>query len=414
MNGIQSSLTLLSLRTFILLTASIGLGCFETFAGDLPSGADQPFPFEQLRLELAWEGRDTSDGGLNGNIPLIGSISTVQAFGDSLVYLYDFQQKQLTQFSVEDGFLRVVFTDGEGPGEVEGPIDFAVRPNGQIAAARMMPGQLYKFSDLSAGDPIKIQLKGPGVAGMVNLQRVLAFGSDFAVKGSALYMKDGAQDVCAFVSVIDSEGLERFNILRGCTSLKSLSTGADLGAIQLAARAIVDAGAYLYLVRDPNIYDIEVYGKNGHLVAHIAEEYSPREYDAAERTQMAKAFNDMKEKMPTSLDGLLNVEVPMYMPSIISIVPRLNGNLWVLGSSDEFILGKEIIRAYRVYDSHGEWISVVRIASEYDHSSEVLYVSGGIVVGITGGSLPEAADGLIDIEGEAESIGVRFFKLMPN
>jgi hypothetical protein len=331
-------------------------------------------------------------------LPLIGFITQVIQSGDDSIYMLDTQTEQVLEFSISKGYVGVLSRSGEGPGEVMKPIDMAPMPDGRIAVAKQTPGELLLLDCQGSHDTKEIELTGEGIIGFVTLDKVARLPNGFAVRGSAMRVVDSNQEVCAFLSIVNEDGIGHANILTKCTALAKLATGEGLKEIGDVSQTILVCGKSLYLVKNPDEYAITVYSPEGEVQHVIRREFTRRRYTEEERDEIRAVWDEMKEKVPLA-GSIFDEEPPEFAPSIMSMVARGNGQLWVLPDRDTEPETGSPLMVYDVFDNQGCYIEQVRIENDELGQPEAIYLLEDCIVtlrGLTnrlpGAEIPEDED----------------------
>ena len=111
----------------------------------------------------------------------------VEALSDEegRVYLADQQLCQIFVFNEEGELEKTLSREGEGPGEVQGPIDMVRLPDGTIGLAEFFPGKIIKmtYDDLPAGE-ITVDVSGGKTGGFTIQTMAEAQGDHLVMAGS--------------------------------------------------------------------------------------------------------------------------------------------------------------------------------------------------------------------------------------
>lgn len=319
-----------------------------------PRGAVRAVPLRQV-----WS---VSVAAENTDLPLVGLITDVIQSGDDSICMLDPKLEQLLEFSIANGFVRVLSRSGEGPGEVSQPISITSTQHGKVAVARRMPGEIVVLDGAGSHTKRNVKIVGDGVAGFVTLDRIARLSEGFVVRGSALRVTGGNQDVCSFLSIVNEDGVEQVNLLRRCTAFSKLATGEGLKEIGTVSEAILACGDLLYLAENPDEYAITVYDFSGDVQHVIRREFTRRRYSTKERDSIRAVYEEMKNKAPQT--AYLLADIPILAPSIQTIVVRENGDLWVLPDREPEPEMEGSGLRYDAFDARGYFVETVRLESE--------------------------------------------------
>lgn len=155
-----------------------------------------------IELEELW--RAGGEEGLMIGLP-------VEAVSDAAgrVYLADQQLCKVDVFGPDGRLEGTLSREGEGPGEVRGPVDVVTLPDGTIGIAEIFPGKLVKVTrdDQPAGQ-ITIDVSG-GQSGGFTIQTMAdAVGDHLLVAGSRSVPKERVLERTHFLAMVDGEGRE--------------------------------------------------------------------------------------------------------------------------------------------------------------------------------------------------------------
>jgi|GEM_PF-4456376 len=340
-----------------------------------PIGATRIIPMESV---WSYELTETDD-----RLPPIGTISRVVMSGDSLIYMLDTQGGQVLEFSPIQGYLGVLIRPGEGPGEINGAIDVACTLTGDVSVARRQPGEIVVFGRRGQKKKTQVKLTQDGILGFVTLDRIERSGTGFLVRGSAMRVKGGAQEVCSFLSVLGKDGVERGNLLRKCTAMANLVTGKGIKEIGDVSLAKFACGKWIYLVEDPNDYVVKVFDAEGRMQRIFGREFQRRRYSDAEREEIRAVYAKMLKKVPLAR-SILDSEPPTLAPAIVSLVARRNGRLWVLPERDAGSSGAYTPFTYDVFDEDGCYRERIQLEGDEVGSGNIAYVLENYVVMLRG------------------------------
>lgn len=345
------------------------------------SGAEREVPIRTIFPVESWSYMVSDEG---GTLPLVGTVSRVIQSGDDMLYLLDSQLSSVLEFSIAGGYRGVYCPSGDGPGEISQAIDIAPAVAGKIAVARQMPGEILLPNGRGGHEKKTVRLNSDGVIGFVTLDRLWRLADGFVVRGSSVEVVGGTQSACAFLSITNDEGVERRNLLRRCTTLENLSKGSGLKGLSEVSQAIVACdGKRLYMVEDPNKYVIKVCDSDGGLLYTIQREIARRRYSEAEREQIGAIYAEMRGKVPHAA-SLFTEEPPVFAPSVLSLVPREDGQLWVLPDRDGDAGAGIPHLLYDVFDENGELIEGLRIVLDEFLGGDGLYVLENCLVSLRG------------------------------
>ncbi len=337
-------------------------------------------PERSVRLQQSWS---YSVSGEDGALPLIGLVSRVVQSGDDTIYMLDPQIGQLLEFSISDGYVRILASPGEGPGEISQAIDIAPMPGGKVAVARQMPGEIVLLDGRGSHKKKTVRLNSGGIMGFATLERIHRLPSGYALKGSALQVENGKQNVCAFLSIMNEEGVEGASIMQRCTALTNLMTGDGMKEIGDVSRSLLACGESVYLVENPDDYVITVYGLDGEIQQVVRREFERRRYTEKERDEIRSVNEAMAKKLP-HVSSLFSDDPPEYAPSILSLMVRENGQLWVRPDRNIEPDSDTNPYVFDVFDDQGFYVEQVRLENEEIGNEDITYILDDCVVTLRG------------------------------
>jgi hypothetical protein len=180
------------------------------------NGATPAQGTQTLKLERLWSSGGDDEG------TLFGLISQVQIDEQQNIYLLDTQLSEVKVLSPTGEALRTLSRKGEGPGEVQTPIDMLFMPDGSIGLVQAFPGRIVKVD--RQGNPAgSFTLGGddPTKGGFVVLLDAKSRGTELVIAGMQIQAKeDGSgQSRIRFLSSYAPDGKEVKRYVERSTTL---------------------------------------------------------------------------------------------------------------------------------------------------------------------------------------------------
>ena len=138
---------------------------------------------------------------------LFGLVPRVETDGAGNVYVLDSQMCQVSVFDPSGEFLRTLFREGEGPGEIRSPRDMMVMGDGRVGLIQEFPGTI-SFVD-AQGDPAGRMNIGSTEGGITSLTACQAAGEVMLISGthSGTRTRPDVSPRQNFLERCDGEGL---------------------------------------------------------------------------------------------------------------------------------------------------------------------------------------------------------------
>jgi len=360
---------------------------FQTLAGTeatideqlhIHNGATPPNGVETLELEELWR-----VGGEDGEA-IFGVVIQVLADADGNIYLLDLQLSEVQVYDPDGEYLRTLSRQGEGPGEVNNPVDMVMLPNDVLGLAQPFPGKIIKIDlegnpagDFTPGaDPtqggfiflIDIKVNGDGFfAGGTKILIDQEAGSRTNLNFVASYLADGTEvQVYAEHGVVfnfdDVQIHEKDNYF---PHLRRWTAGPD---------------GRVYLAIHRNQYAIDVYNADGTLDRVIEREYTSWQRNEKETARINAQMDATISQIPVPVES----SVETTEPDITGVRIDENGSLWVLSSQGQHQQPDGIMMTYDVFDTAGHFQKQVAVACPGDGIEDGLLFIGDRVVLVTG------------------------------
>jgi hypothetical protein len=164
--------------------------------------AEPPGGIETITPEVAWRA-----GGDDDEV-FFGSVGRILAGPDGQVYVLDTQLSEVQVYDRDGQWLATLGREGEGPGEVRGPADCFLVPDGRLCIAQSFPGRLvYLNQDGTPGGQAQYQPLGEPSTFSVMVSGLEAPGG--MLLAGIRFKQNGPQAMQTFfLSHCDTEGAE--------------------------------------------------------------------------------------------------------------------------------------------------------------------------------------------------------------
>jgi len=359
-----------------------------TVAGEVVSGSDGPRILNRepaaeplvLELEELWRaGGD--DQGIMFGLPV-----EVIADAEGRVYLADQQLCQVFVFSPAGDLEGTLSREGEGPGEVRGPVDLVQLPDGNFGLAEFFPGKLVKVTpeDLPAGE-INVDVSG-GVAGGFTMQTMAAAaGEHLLIAGSRSVPQEKVLERIHFLAAVDQSGVQTVRYMEQISHIQrphSVVHENDFLPCFPLASALGPDGR-VYAPRDRDRYQINVFEPDGTLLRVIErpdfKTWKRNKLDTRRVTALFEAWSSPNPETRPRFD------LESHERAISTMNVDGQGRLWVQHSRSNRNLPEGTFLALDVYDQGGHWQREVQLVCEGNPISDGLrFLGDGRVMLIKG------------------------------
>jgi len=368
-------------------------GCWLLMVLTAPAGAVREIAAEKhvvntepalppltLELEELWRAGGDDDDVLLG-LP-------VEAIADDAgrVLLADQQLCQVFVFGPDGELAGTLSREGEGPGEVSGPVDLVQLPDGNFGLAEIFPGKLVKITadDLPAGE-ITVDVSGGAVGGFTIQTMVEAAGDYLLVAGSRSVPQERVLERIHFLAAIDQTGRQTVRYLEQVSHIERphsvVHENDFLPCFPLASGLGRDGRVYAPADRDR--YEIIVFEPDGR-VAHVLvrPDFVAWERNRRDRQRVLTLFQTWASPNPETWPEFDLAKTERAITTL-----HLDGQdrLWVQHSRSNRDLPDGVFLNLDLYDHDGQWQREVRLVCEGNPVSDGLrFLGDGRVLLIKG------------------------------
>ncbi len=316
-------------------------------------------PAVTLQLEELWR-----RGGEDDEV-MIGLPVEALADDEGLVYLADQQLCQVHVFGTDGELVKTLSREGDGPGEVRGPVDLVRLPDGTFGLAEFFPGKITKVTgdDLPAGN-ITVDISG-GVTGGFTLQTMAeSVGDHLIVAGSRSLPQEKFTERTHFLASIDQEGQQLVRYMEQVSRIQrphSVVHEDDFLPSFPLASALGPDGR-VYTPSDRENYVVSVFQADGTLDRIIErpgfETWTRTKQDTRRITTLFESWAGANP------DTWPRFDLKKTERAINTLHIDGQGRLWVQHSRSNRGLPADNFLSLDLYDAKGHWQREVRLACE--------------------------------------------------
>jgi len=360
----------------MVLTFAHSYGGEETIINGISTVRNSSVPshgHETIRLVEQWRA-----GGEDDDM-VFGLITQVRTDEDGYIYLLDAQLCEVYIYSPDGEFVRSIFREGDGPGEIREPVDMLIFEDGSVGAAHEFPA-LITIVDKQGNPAGSLQLGGddPTARSSMSLIGCNANGGNIVISGTHFNMSDtpGIQDRTNFLASFSSNGNELVRYMDNETQYNF----TDFSFIEREHTPhfwwgfSVGWDGRVYVPRSRDEYAINVYTKDGTLERVFERESITWNRTNEEKTRMRTLIEGATSGSP----GEITIVVEDTEPAIAYFQRGLrlasNGNLWVLPSRGLREQPEGVFVTYDVFDPNGHFLKQVSVECNGNPMSDGLFI----------------------------------------
>ncbi len=333
-----------------------------------------------IELEELWRaGGDDED-------VMIGLPVEAVADDHGRVYLADQQLCQVFVFGPGGELEGTLSREGEGPGEVRGPVDLVRLPDGTFGIAEFFPGKLVKLTpdDIPAGE-IMVDVSG-GQSGGFTLQTMAdARDGHILVAGSRSVPQERILERIHFLSAVDQDGMEIARYVEQRSEIErphSVVHENDFLPCFPLASALGPDGR-VYAPRERDRYEVSVFNADG-TVAHIIErpDFQTWKRDDRDTNRVLALFHAWASPNPETWPEF---DLEDNERAINTMQVDGQGRLWVQHSRSDRDQPDGVFLTLDLYDQRGQWQREVSLVCEGRPVSDgIRFLGNGRVLLIKG------------------------------
>ncbi len=354
-------------KIIVLILLCLGLAVVTAVAGETSQvdghtvvrNREPALPMLELELEELWR-----RGGENDEV-MIGLPVEALAVEEGRVYLADQQLCQVHVFDREGEFVKTLSREGDGPGEVRGPVDMVRLPDGSIGLAEFFPGKITKvtFDDLPAGE-IMIDVSGGEIGGFTMQTMAASSGPHLIVAGSRSLPQEKFTERTHFLAAIDQEGNQTVRYMEQVSHIQRphsvVHENDFLPSFPLASALGPDGR--VYTPRDRENYAINVFLADGTLDRVIERpDFKTWTRNKLDTRRVRTLFESWAGANP---DTWPRFDLKKTDRAINTLHIDGQGRLWVQHSRSNRDLPDGNFLSLDLYDAQGHWQREVRLVCE--------------------------------------------------
>lgn len=299
---------------------------------------------------------------------LFGVVQQAVVDADGNSYLLDEQLHDVRVFDAEGGYVTSFGREGEGPGELDHPQDLVLFEDGRIGVLHGRPSRLTLFAPSGGmGEDLRI---GDGEAFGFSRRAEMA-GARPVVQRSLTTMGDGTSTSTQLLVGLDpATGAHAIAYVEKSETQEQLASSGRV-MISISTTFIEDWTAgpdgRVYVVREGDSYEIEVYGPDGTHERTIRRAYDrvakPTDVYENDRAQM----RSFAERFGSAFD---ESTVNKHYSDIDRLHVRPGGELWVLPSSGRMDDDPGALGVFDVFDASGRLVRQVEVRVPFDRGED--------------------------------------------
>ena len=396
--------------TLLVLAMAAGSGAGEIVTVDgvthVRNGAEPSGGVETMELRELWRA-----GGEDDDV-FFGLITQVVVGDDGRIYLLDTQLSEVRVYSPDGENLGTLSREGDGPGEVRGPVDLFFTPEGNLGLMQTFPGKIVIID--TAGDPVDTYTPGgnePAAGGFLVLQDAMSYGDDYLMCGISISQTEPMKQTrTSFLSAFDAEGNETVKYLEKVDHWDlSNFTLSELDQYFVNFRRwTVGGDGRVYGAPERNDYRIHVMNPDGGKDRIIEREYAPMMRDERAMSVINNAMDAARQQF-----GPLEIKTEVEKTEPVFRFPlhvAQDGSLWVLPSRGALDQPEGVMCTFDVFDPEGRFAKQVQVLCEGDGEDDGFIFAGPdrvvVVTGFMDAVLAIQGGGAQDDEEEPEPMSI--------
>ncbi len=369
------------LATCVIVTAAASAGEVVQVDGQTVVRNQEPAqPRLELELEELWR-----RGGQDDDV-MIGLPVEAVADEEGRVYLADQQLCQVHVFNAAGEAVKTLSREGDGPGEVRGPVDLVRLPDGTFGLSEFFPGKITKvtFDDLPAGE-INVDVSGGQTGGFTMQTMAASAGDHLLIAGSRSLPQEKFTERTHFLAAIDQDGKQTVRYMEQVSRIQRphsvVHENDFLPSFPLASALGPDGR--VYTPRDRENYAINVFLPDGTLDRVIERpSFETWKRNKLDTQRVRTLFESWAGANP---DTWPRFDLKKTERAINTLHVDGQGRLWVQHSRSNRNLPEGNFLSLDLYDADGHWQREVRFVCEGSSISDgVRFLGDGRILLIKG------------------------------
>jgi hypothetical protein len=338
-------------------------------------------PAEPLAKPVAVAAKELWRAGGEGDDEILfGVISQITTDTKGNVYLLDSQLNQVMVLSPNGEPIRAIGRSGEGPGEFQRPSDLFLTADGNVAVMQRMPGRVVLLTP--EGEPLgNMPLPEAADGGMQMYSAGKLAGENVVLNMSRFARRDDGFDTFASLVSVDRAGKlvatfferkDEGSFANMVFDEKKLSPGTLVWNVGRDGR--------VYTSDQFDAYRFKVWNAAGTLERVVEREYAPRKRSSEEM----KRFTPIVRIQQGNRAQAPEVKASETDRDIVQILPRENGEVWVLSSKGAFSAPAGAMATVDVFDKTGKFTGQITFNGKGNYANDGFYVAGDRFYVVTG------------------------------
>ncbi len=313
-----------------------------------------------------------------------GTISRIHQDKAGKIYILDGQLCQVHVLNGDGELLTSLGSEGDGPGEMRGPGDFYVSPDGTVNILQSFPGKIVKIAadGTPAGttdftvDGVKAPF-GVLIRGLETEKGLYLGGIQMEFGGT------GQSKQNYFLSFCDKDGGQIDRLVKKLHVIDYSDFRMEENAMDFAwARMDIGPSGQLFIANSRNEYSISVMDPDGTVTRIIN-----RTYQAAPRTERQK---EIAEQIIDAIAKyhpvpLRSKEIEKTEPAIGGFSVMNDGRIWVQASVSDEALPAGTWNLFDVFSPEGKLERQVALTGSFNRNRDAAYLlPDGRLIVVTG------------------------------
>lgn len=311
-----------------------------------------------MNLEEMWR-----IGGEDDEETLLGVVNRVLADDQDNVYLLDIQLTEVLVYDTDGEYTQSLGSQGEGPGEIRRAADFLFMPDGTVGLVQGFPGKIVKVDHqgIPAGE-FRPGGDDPSAGGFFALRGAASRGGRLVFSGTRITRGEDSRTAVNFIATFGDDGAQ-LNLFHDTTSVRQFR-GEDFSEKKEffpheGGWALGDDGR-VYVAKERNSYEIEVYAPDGTLQRTIKRPYKSYKRTAEEKIIAEDSLMPWRRRNRSRF----NFVVEPTEQDIVRMRVTDQGQLWVLSSRGLRDQPQGVHSTWDVFDKTGQFQQTVAVKCE--------------------------------------------------
>lgn len=313
-----------------------------------------------------------------------GSVASIRTDADGNILMLDGQLSEVQVYSSEGEFLRTVFREGDGPGEIRQPNDMFVTSDGTVCALQGFPGKIVKVTSdgLPAGEA-SFSIDGGNQGQFAVLNRGFDLPEGILLVGIRMAFSGTITSQTYFLAVCDDEGAQQTALVEKDNNIDYTNfTMTESGLDFVWSRIAVSNDGTIFVAPSRDNYDIEVFDQTGAPVRTISREYSQTTRDSGEKKAAHQILEAIAAYYPRPPQAYATED---KAPAIAGMWTTNDGRLWVQTGNAHKSTPEGCWVVLDVFTPDGSFEKQIALPGDYQARQDALFVQpDGLVIVVVG------------------------------